>query len=174
MLGGTFTARLNQELRVKRGWSYGVGSALSDALGPRPFYVYGAIQTDRTAEAAAVILDELSGIRGNKPPTEEELDRAARSLTLTLPGNNQTLTQVTGSIAHLLRLNLPDDYYQRYVPQVNTTTPEQTIEAARRLIEPQAMTWLFVGDRAKIEAPLRALFGDTLRFLNRDGEAVDG
>ena len=60
------------------------------------------------------------------------------------------------------------------MPQVNTTTPEQTIEAARRLIEPQAMTWLFVGDRAKIEAPLRALFGDTLRFLNRDGEAVDG
>lgn len=174
VLGGTFTARLNQELRVKRGWSYGVGSALSDALGPRPFYVYGAIQTDRTAEAAAVILDELSGIRGNKPPTEEELDRAARSLTLTLPGNNQTLTQVTGSIAHLLRLNLSDDYYQRYVPQVNATTPEQTIEAARRLIEPQAMTWLFVGDRAKIEAPLRALFGDTLRFLNRDGDAVDG
>jgi len=172
VLGGTFTARLNQELRVKRGWSYGVGSSLSDALGPRPFYVYGAIQTDRTAEAAAVILDELSGIRREKPPTEEELGRAARSLTLTLPGNNQTLTQVTGSIAHLLRLNLPDDYYREYVPAVNATTPEETIEAARRLIQPGAMTWLFVGDRTKIEKPLQALFGDKLRFLNRDGQPV--
>lgn len=173
VLGGTFTARLNQELRVKRGWSYGVGSSLSDAIGPRPFYVYGAIQTDRTAEAAAVILDELSGIRSEKPPTEEELSRAARSLTLTLPGNNQTLTQVTGSIAHLLRFDLPDDYYRDYVPAVNATTPEQTIEAARRLIQPQAMTWLFVGDRAQIEKPLRALFGDKLRFLDRDGNPVD-
>lgn len=173
VLGGTFTARLNQELRVKRGWSYGVGSSLSDALGPRPFYVYGAIQTNRTAEAAAVVLDTLSGIRSHNPPTEDELARAARSLTLTLPGNNQTLEQVTGSIAHLLRLDLPDDYYRDYVPAVNATTPAETVEAARRLIQPQAMTWLFVGDRAKIEKPLIALFGDRLRFLDRDGNPVD-
>lgn len=173
VLGGKFTARLNQELRVARGWSYGIGSALTEAIGPRPFYVYGAVQTDRTADAAAVIRDELAAIRGERPPTPEELGDAARSLTLSLPGEHQTLNQITGSLGELLRLNLPEDYFADYVPAVNAASPEQVAEAADALIAPDAMTWLVVGDRNRIEADLRALGLGELTVLDRDGQPID-
>ena len=173
VLGGKFTARLNQELRVKRGWSYGVGSALSDALGPRPFYVYGAVQTDKTAESAAVIREQLAAIRGAEPPSAEELDAAARSLTLSLPGEHQTLGQVTGTLSELLRLDLPADYFADYVPAVNGASAEQVEAAASRLIAPDAMTWLFVGDRSRIEAPVRALDLGEMQIVDREGNPVD-
>ena len=173
VLGGKFTARLNQELRVARGWSYGIGSALTEALGPRPFYVYGAVQTDRTADAAAVIRDELAAIRGERPPTPGELDDAARSLTLSLPGEHQTLGQVTSSLGELLRLNLPEDYFADYVPAVNAAGPEQVAEAADKLIAPDAMTWLVVGDRSRIEADLRELGLGELTVLDRNGQPVE-
>lgn len=173
VLGGKFTARLNQELRVKRGWSYGIGSALTEALGPRPFYVYGAVQTDRTADAAAVIRDELAAIRGPRPPTPEELSDAARSLTLSLPGEHQSLGQVTGTLGELLRLELPEDYFANYVPAVNAAGPEEVAEAASRLITPDAMTWLVVGDRSRIEDDLRALALGELTILDRKGRPIE-
>jgi zinc protease len=173
VLGGKFTARLNQALRVERGWSYGFGSALPEALGPRPFYVYGAVQTDRTADAAAVIRDELAAIRGERPPSPEELDEAARSLTLSLPGEHQTLSQITATLAELLRLDLPEDYFADYVPAVNAAGPEEVAEAADALIAPDAMTWLVVGDRRRVEAELRALGLGALTVLDREGRPIE-
>src|SRR5690606_37333793 len=54
--GGTFTSRLNMNLREDKHWAYGAFSILQNALGQRPFLLYAPVQTDKTAPAIAELL----------------------------------------------------------------------------------------------------------------------
>lgn len=172
-LGGMFTSRLNRNLRIEKGWSYGAGSALWDARGPRPFLAYAQVQADRTADAAAEIARELrSLLDGSRPISEDEVRDAARRLTLTLPGNNETTGEIAGTLASMLRFGLPDDYFARYVPEVNAVRSEQLPAAAQRLIHGEGLTWVIVGDLGQIEAPVRALGIGPVTVLDSDGRPL--
>ena len=89
VLGGQFIARVNMNLREEKHWSYGAGTFLRDARGQRPFLAYASVQTDKTKESIQELLKEFRGIRGDRPPTAEELATAQASLTLSLPGANR-------------------------------------------------------------------------------------
>ena len=86
VLGGSFNARINMNLREDKGWSYGARTFVVDARGQRPFIVYAPVQTDKTSEAMIEIGNELEGIIGEQPPTEDEVGRAKDMSTLALPG----------------------------------------------------------------------------------------
>ncbi|EQD64054.1 peptidase M16 domain protein, partial [mine drainage metagenome] len=58
VFGGSFTSRLNMNLREDKHWAYGAGTLLRDAQGQRPFLAYAPVQTDKTAESVAEILRE--------------------------------------------------------------------------------------------------------------------
>ena len=82
VLGGQFTSRVNMNLREDKHWSYGAGTLLCDARGPRPFLAYAPVQTDKTKESVQELLKELRGIRGERPVTADELKAAQDSMTL--------------------------------------------------------------------------------------------
>jgi zinc protease len=171
-LGGMFTSRLNRNLRIEKGWSYGAGSALWDARGQRPFVAYGSVQADRTADSAAEIDRELRELIANRPISDIEVDEAARRLTLTLPGNNETTGEVAGTLSRMLRFGLPDDYFERFVPDVNAVRAEDLPQAAARLVAPERMTWVIVGDLRQIEDSVRALDLGEITVLDGDGHPV--
>ena len=75
VFGGTFGARLNMNLREEKHWSYGAASVLYGARGQRPFLAYTSVQGDKTADSIAEMLKELLGMTGERPITEEELDK---------------------------------------------------------------------------------------------------
>ena len=56
VIGGSFTARVNMNLREDKGWSYGVRSAIGDAVGPRVWQIVAQVQTDKTAESIEELL----------------------------------------------------------------------------------------------------------------------
>ncbi|MGC3996672.1 MAG: insulinase family protein [Anaeromyxobacter sp.] len=95
ILGGVFISRLDVDLREDKHWSYGARTTFVDARGPRTFFAYAPVQADKTAEAVTEVRSELTGIRGAKPPTPDELVMAKSALTLPLP---RALGDVAGEL----------------------------------------------------------------------------
>ncbi|HEX6105249.1 MAG TPA: insulinase family protein, partial [Gemmatimonadales bacterium] len=174
VLGGTFTSRINMNLRESKHWSYGAFTFFRDARGQRPFVVYAPVQTDKTKDAMLELGKELRGILGQQPVTAEELERAVASLTLTLPGAWETMGAVAGTMHEIVAYGLDDRYFDTYAERVRAQTIESVTAAARATIQPDRLVWVVVGDRSKIEAPLRELGLGEIRLIDADGKPLGG
>jgi zinc protease len=172
MLGGNFTSRLNMNLREDKHWSYGAGSRVTDAVGQGTFRAGASVQTDKTAESMVEILKELRDVIGSRKPDDAELKFAKDSIAIALPGNNETSTEIANSYAEILTFGLKDSYWNDYVGDLGALTPAMVNEVAPRLIHPGALTWVVVGDLAKIEKPVRALNFGEVTILDTDGKVV--
>jgi zinc protease len=172
ILGGNFGARINMNLREDKHWSYGASSRLMGARGQRPFVVIAPVQTDKTKESLAEINKELRGILGDRPPTPEELAKVQANETLRLPGSRETMAEVANSIEALVEYGLPDDYYDKYAGRVRALQISDIQAIAKRIVRPDHLIWVVVGDRAKIEAGVRELNLGELKFLDADGKPI--
>ena len=172
VLGSDFGSRLNMNLREDKHWAYGSYSFIRDARGPRPFLAYAPVQTDKTTQAAAEMLKELKGIAGDRPVQPDELERAKASLTLTLAGSWETMGALAGSIDDIIAFGLDDRYFDTYAATIRTQTAASVTAAARTAVQPDHLVWIFVGDREKIEAPLRELGLGEIQFVDADGRPV--
>src|SRR5213592_4839916 len=172
LLGGQFTSRVNMNLREDKHWSYGAFTLVWDARGQRPFIAYAPVQTDKTKESMIEVDRELRGILGPKPIAADELAKAQANLTLTLPGNWETMDAVQGSLEQLVTYGLDDHYYETYAQRVRALTIPDATTAAQDAIRPDHLVWVVVGDRSKIEAGIRELNFGEVRFLDADGKPL--
>ena len=173
VLGGSFNSRINMNLREDKHWSYGARSLMIDAEGQRPFLIYAPVQTDKTSESMTEIYREASEIRGERPPTPDEVSRAKDRNTLTLAGRWETADAVADSLAEMVRFGLPDDYWDTYPDKVRGLSDGQISAAAADTLKPDGMVWVVVGDRAKIEPGIRELgFGDII-LMDADGNVLE-
>ena len=174
VLGGSFASRVNMNLREDKHWAYGAGSVLFDAQGQRPFLVYAPVQTDKTSESMAEIYREVSQIRGDRPPTADEVARAKDKKTLTLAGRWETANAVAGSLEEMVRFGLPDNYWDEYPDMVRSLSDEQISSAADDVLRPDNMVWVVVGDRTEVESKIEELgYGDIV-LMDADGNVLDG
>lgn len=171
-LGGNFVSRMNMNLREDKHWAYGAFTVLSTAKGQRPFFVYAPVQTDKTAEAMTEALKELRDLLGPRKLSDTEIKFAKDSIVLSLPGENETTGEVAGSYTHILTYGLPDNYFNTLVDEVNALTPPQLDKAAARMIHPDALTWVIVGDLSKIEEPVRKLGFGEVQVLDTEGRKI--
>ena len=172
VLGGSFISRINMNRRQDKHWSYGAGSSLIDAKGQRPFLVSALVQTDKTADSIQETLKELRGLAGTHQATDAEIRAAKDTLVLTLPGSNETAREVASSYADILTYGLKDTYWNDYVDEVRAITPQKLTSAAQKLIHPDALTWVIVGDLSKIEAGVRKLNLGEVKVLDADGKVI--
>mgnify|MGYP002780466017 CR=1 FL=1 len=172
LLGGMFTSRINMNLREDKHWSYGAASFAWPARGQRPFIAYAPVQSDKTAESMTELLRELRDLRGARPASAQELAMARDNLTLSLPGRWETIGAVAQSVGEQVRFGLPDDYWRTYAERVRAVSPADVQRAAAGRIQPEHLVWVVVGDRAKIEAPIRKLGLGELRFVDADGRPL--
>ena len=172
LLGGQFTSRVNMNLREAKHWSYGAFTFVWDARGQRPFIAYAPVQTDKTKESMVEVDRELRGILGPRPVDADELAKAQANLTLTLPGNWETMDAVQGSLEQLVTYGLDDHYYETYAQRVRALTIPDASTAAQEAIRPDHLVWVIVGDRSKIEAGIRELNFGEVRFLDADGKPL--
>lgn len=166
--GGMFTSRINMNLREDKHWSYGAGSAIFSAHDQRPFIVYSRVQGDKTVAAMREVQRELRDLIGKRPIRADELRAVVRNETLSLPGRNESLGQLAGSAARILSLDLPDDYYNQLVDQLNAMSLEDVQAGARKLVHPQALTWVLIGDMASHRDALNALEWGPVTELSLD------
>ncbi len=166
ILGGSFTSRLNQNLRERNGYSYGASSGFDFRLSAGPFRAGAAVQTDVTDKALVEFLNELNAIRDTV--SDEELARAKNYLALLYPTHFETISDAAGQLAELVVYGLSDDLFNTYVGQVLAVTGEDVRRVARAYIDPGAMVIIVVGDRQKIEPGIRALGLGPIRNLTID------
>jgi predicted Zn-dependent peptidase len=155
ILGGSFTSRLNQNLREQHGYAYGARSVFEMRRAAGPFVAAAGVQTDKTAEALREIFKELEGIRA--PVPAEELERAKNYLALGLPRDFETTRDIAARLAELFVYDLPEDFYRNYVPRLQAVTAADVARVARQHIDPRRFVVVVAGDRKVIEAPVRAL-----------------
>jgi zinc protease len=172
VLGGDFNARINMNLREDKGWSYGAQSLILDARGQRPFLVLAPVQSDKTIESVQEVAGELGGILADRPITEEEVERAVLSRTLTLPGGWETNFAVLNSIAQMEQFDLPEDYYDTLADRIRAMDREELAEAAERVVQPDRLIWVVVGDKAQIEEGLRGLGYGPVFEIDADGNVI--
>ena len=169
IFGSDFGARLNMNLREDKHWSYGAQTVLFAARGQQPFLAYAPVQSDKTKESLEELNKEYHGIVNNRPPTAAELQRAQKSMTLTLPGSRETVNEVGNSILELVQFGLPDDYYETFSRKVRSLDVPAVTDAAKSVIRPDNLVWVVVGDRAKIEAGIRQLGLGEVKLLDANG-----
>jgi predicted Zn-dependent peptidase len=170
--GGSFTSRLNMNLREDKHWAYGAFSFLSNAIGQRPFMLYAPVQTDKTAESVAEILRESKDVIGAKPLTREEIDKIKVGDVRSLPGEYQSTGAVLGALSSIKLYDRPDDYVQTLKPRIEAQTDAAVQAAAKEVIQPDALTWIVVGDLKKIEQPVRNLKIGEVKVIDADGKIV--
>lgn len=155
ILGGSFTSRLNHNLRETKGYTYGAFSHVDLRLSTGPFLAAAGVQTDKTAAALVEFFKELEGIRA--PVPADELRRARNYAARRYPAAFETAAQVAGKVRDQFLYGLPDDYFNAYLSRIEAVTAEEVRRAARKWIDPAACAVVIVGDRAKIESSVRAL-----------------
>jgi predicted Zn-dependent peptidase len=168
--GGSFSSRLNMNLREEKHWAYGAFSFLQNAVAQRPFMLYAPVQTDKTGESAAEILREAKDVIGAKPLTHQEIEKIKVGDVRSMPGEYQTAGAVLAAMAGIALYDRPDDYVQTMKPRIEAQTDADVQAAAKEVIRPDTLTWVVVGDLKKIERPIRALGLGEVRILDADGK----
>jgi len=173
IIGGSFTSRINMNLREDKHWAYGARSVVVSTKGQRPYIAYAPVQTDKTMESMAEIKRELQEYLGENPATDEELEKVKNNNTLSLPGRWETASAVLRDIGEIVTYDLPDDYWDTYADNVRNLSLEQIAEAADDVIKPDNLLWVVVGDREKIEPRIRELELGEIIHLDADGNLLE-
>jgi len=132
VLGGGYSARLNQEIRIKRGLSYGASSSLA----PR-----------RTTEMGKLAAE---------PASAEEL-KARKSVLIGGFGRSiETTDGLAGILGNLALYGLPMSEFNAYTAKVDAVTPDQVLTFAKTHLDPAGITVIIAGDAKAFAEPLKA------------------
>lgn len=155
ILGGSFTSRLNQNLRETRGYTYGAFSGFAYRRFAGPFVSSAEVVAAKTDSALVEFLKELRGIR--EPIPAGELTRARRYLQLRYPSGFETTRDIASQLVPIVVYDLPLDYFNAYVRNIEAVTEADLRRVAQRYIDPDRLTIVIVGDRQQVEQSLREL-----------------
>jgi zinc protease len=148
VLGLGYSSRLNSEIRIKRGLSYGAGSGLPARRMPGP--VTGSAQTRNDAVAQVVDLLGLEFARlGNEPIGEKELAARKAYMIGSFGRTVETTAGLASQYSALAQFDLPLSKLQTYSAEIAAVTAAQAGAAARKYFDPKDATLVIVGDAAK-------------------------
>ncbi len=156
ILGGSFSSRLNSNLRETKGYTYGANSGFQWRPLPGAFIASSDVRTDVTDSSLVEFFREMRQIR-DSVVAPDELARAKAYLRLGVPGDLESTAQIAGQITGLAAFNLPLTWLQEYVTRVDAVTIEDVRRVARRFVPAETSTIVVVGDLTKIRAGIEAL-----------------
>ena len=156
LLGGSFTSRLNMNLREQKGFTYGAGSRFSFRKSPGPFIASASVRTNVTDSSLVEFLKELRAVR-DTPVPNDEVERAKSYVELGIPGSLESTAQVATSITQLANFGLPLTDLASFAARVRAVTPADIRRVARKYLTPDRATIVVVGDLSRTRAGIEAL-----------------
>ena len=155
-VGGSYTSRINQNLREDKGYTYGAQSRFDFGRKLGSFFVATDVRADVTEPAIREIIAELTRAE-SAPLAAAELNQARGALTQSLPARFETNGATSSSFAELFAYGLPLDYFRHLPAQFSSVKATTTEALARRYLAPASMVIIAVGSRATLEAALSKL-----------------
>ena len=171
IFGGQFSARLNQNLRQDKGYSYGFHSSISWYKDQSMIVAGGSVQTDVTKESVIEVFREFSDITHIRPITEDELVSAQGGLLQGYPSGFERSGQILGKLIQLVTWDRPDDYFSTLPSELQKITLSDIHKVGLSRINQDGLSVLVVGDRERIEEGLRTL-DVPLVLLDVNGDAI--
>ncbi|HEX8905982.1 MAG TPA: pitrilysin family protein, partial [Longimicrobiaceae bacterium] len=156
ILGGTFSSRMNLNLRERLGYTYGASSSFASRRQPGLFSMSTAVQTEVTAHSVSEMLREMREMR-EAPVSGAELEDARNFLAGVFPLGLQTTDGVAGKLSTIATYGLPDDYYDHYRDGLLSVTAADVLDAAQRRLWPDRASVVIAGDAEKIRGEMEAL-----------------
>jgi zinc protease len=145
ILGGAgLVSQLHQEVREKRGLSYGVSSYFIPMEQDGPFLISLQTRNDQAEEALSVARDTLQRFI-DKGPTEAELEAAKKNITGGFPLRIDSNAKIGEYLTVIGFYDLPLDYLETFNAKVMAVTREQIMDAFRRRVSPERMVTIVVG-----------------------------
>jgi zinc protease len=172
LLAGSFLSRINMNLREDKHWVYHVRSQFFDSKMQGMYVVYAPVQTDKTKESTVEMIKEFNQLNGEKLISEEEFRREQTATLLEISGNWETDRSIRAFLQNTLLYNRGLDYPDQYSTIIQNLTLNDVRVAAASLIKTQNLTWLYIGDRSKIEAGIRELNLGTMIILDKEGNEI--
>ncbi len=162
ILGGGFSARLNQNLREKNGFTYGANSSLSSDNLIGNFNASASVRNEVTDSAVFEFLSELKRMV-NEPVTEQELIAAKAEISGAFGRSLENPSTIAGFALNTARYNLPKDYYNNYVKAIDAVTLADVQATAKKYIRPENAHIVIVGKGADVADKLKK-FGEVKYF----------
>ncbi len=156
VLGGS-SGRLLLDLRETKGWSYGAFGGVSINLAAVPYLVQAPVQSDRTGDSVAAILQHVRDITGARGVTSGELGQVVANSIGELPGRFETGAAVLGAMQSNALLGRPDNYYELVSDRYRALGPAGVNQVLTSSIDPNAFVFVVVGDAAKVKPQLAKL-----------------
>lgn len=159
VLGGGYSARLNQEIRIKRGLSYGARSNMAFRRDPGPLVITTQTKNESALEVVEIIMAELERL-GAEPLGATEL--AARQAVLIggFGRSLETTEDYAGLLSNLTLYQVDLNEVGRYVSRVQAVTPEQVRAVAAEAFDPDEASIVVAGDAKIFLEALRAKYPD--------------
>jgi zinc protease len=155
-LGNGFVSRLNREIRIKRGLSYGARSSLDSRRDVGPFSTMAQTKNESAAEVATLMQVELKKMK-TEPVKDAELKSRQAKLTGDYARSLESNGGFVGKISAMITYDLPLDTLNKFIPRINALTSEDvTAFAAKYFDTPQSL--LIIGKASAFIEPLKKDF----------------
>jgi zinc protease len=158
LYGGGYSSRLNVEVRIKRGLSYGAGSSLSGEQGVGPLLAVCQTKHESAGEVAQLFLDELTRLATEKP---DEIELSARKSALVGPylRELETTSGLADAFGSLLAPGLPLSEAERFVQRARNIGPTDVQRLAQQKLGAPYASLVIVGDARKFLPDLKKRLG---------------
>jgi zinc protease len=153
-----YSGRLNQEIRVKRGLSYGAGASLAARRQPGTFLATTLVDHARAAEATDVMLATLRSLV-DAPATDDDLVTRKATVTGAFFRAIETVDGITGALAEHVLYDVPLEEMQGFAHRVLEVDAESVRAFAARAIVPDTFVVL-VGDASKFAGEITLAHGE--------------
>lgn len=162
--GGVFNARLMQNLREDKGYTYGAYSSLDADRWCGSFSAGCSVRNAVTDSAAIQVMKEIKDIR-NAPVKADELALAKSYMAGSFARALEDPRTVARFALNTYLYELKPDHYETYLKRLDAVTADDVRQAAQRLLHPDSSTVLVVGDKEKV--------AKTLEPLSTSGKVID-
>ena len=153
VLGGGYSARLNEEIRIKRGLSYGAGSSLSTRRTTGGFTAQAQTPNEKAAQVVGLMKDEMAKL-GTTLVGADELAARKSGLVGDYGRTLGTADGLASTLGDLSFYGIDLKEIQRYTASVNAVTPDQVEAFAKAQMDPAQASVIVAGDAAKMGTDL--------------------
>jgi predicted Zn-dependent peptidase len=154
LLGGSFTSRITNNIREQKGYTYSPFSQVTNRYHTSYWTESADVTTKVTADSIREILFEIGRLR-KEPPAPQELKGVLNYMSGVFVLQNTSNQGIIGQLAFVDLHGLKDDYLKTYVQKVNAVTRQDVQRITETYLNPTKMTYVVVGDKAKIEESLK-------------------
>jgi zinc protease len=166
--GGSFHSRLNENIRVKRGLTYGAWGRFIPKAQAGTFEISTFTKNESAAETIAVILEQIEEFRTVEPTDAEFYD--TRSYIIgSFAQNRETPQDIAADLWLIQSLQLGRNYFDKLFGALNEMTKQDCVNLAQKVIHPDKLTVVVVGDAEQLTESLQAIA--PVQVLQTDDDA---